>query len=111
ADVDRRRTVVVGDALRVDELPDPRGLDLAQADVGAGDGGDAPGGAPAVAVAHLQRPEILGRCRCSTATAGASPGASPPSPAPTSACARSSPRGSGSSSTRRASPTTTVRRR
>ena len=31
---------------------------------------------------------ISGRCRCSTATAGASPGRSPSSPAPMSACAR-----------------------
>src|SRR5207249_8343562 len=46
ADVDGRRAVVVGDALRVDQLPDPGGLDTAQADVGAGDGRDAPGEAP-----------------------------------------------------------------
>src|SRR5438034_9155530 len=59
ADVDGRRAVVVGDALRVDQLPDPGGLDTAQADVGAGDGGDAPGEAPAVAAEHRERPEVL----------------------------------------------------
>src|SRR2546426_3254459 len=59
ADVDGRRAVVVGDALRVDQLPDPGGLDTAQADVGAGDGGDAPGETPAVAVEHRERPEVL----------------------------------------------------
>src|SRR2546426_9054651 len=59
ADVDGRRAAVVGDALLVDQLPDPGGLDLAQADVGAGDGGDTPGETPAIAVEHRERPEVL----------------------------------------------------
>src|SRR2546428_2454266 len=59
ADVDGRRAAVVGDALLVDQLPDPGGLDLAQADMGAGDGGDAPGETPAVAVEHRGPPEGL----------------------------------------------------
>src|SRR5712691_10656831 len=59
ADVDGRRAVVVGDSLLVDQLPDPGGLHLAQADMGAGDGGDAPGETPAVAVEHRERPEVL----------------------------------------------------
>src|SRR2546426_2079098 len=59
ADVDGRRAAVVGDALLVDQLPDPGGLDLAEADMGAGDGGDAPGKTPAVAVEHRERPEVL----------------------------------------------------
>ena len=38
--------------------PDIVRIELAQADVGAADGGDGPGVAPAIAVEHRQRPEI-----------------------------------------------------
>ena len=56
--VDRRRAAVVGDALGLEELPDPLRLDPAQADVRGAGGRHAPGEAPAVAVEHRQRPEV-----------------------------------------------------
>ena len=57
-DLDGGRAAVVGHALLVDEVPDPPRLHPAEADVGAGERGDAPGEAPAVAVEHGERPEI-----------------------------------------------------
>src|SRR4030095_11044494 len=50
--------VVVGHALRLEQLPDAAGLDLPQADVRAAHCRHAPGEAPAVAVEHGQRPEV-----------------------------------------------------
>src|SRR3989441_7263107 len=43
----------------LEEIPDPFGVDLPEADVGARDRGHPPGEAPAVAVEHGQRPEVL----------------------------------------------------
>src|SRR5437660_3436546 len=60
ADVDGRRAVEVGHALALEQRPDPGRVDLAQTDVAAGHGGDAPGEAPAVAVEHGQRPQVDG---------------------------------------------------
>jgi len=40
ADLHGGRAVVVGDALRVDQVPDAAGSTLREADVGAGDRGD-----------------------------------------------------------------------
>ena len=42
----------------LDQREDHRRVDLAQADMGAADGGDRPGVGPAVAVEHRQRPQI-----------------------------------------------------
>ena len=50
----------VGDAVIGDGGQDVGGVDPAEADVGAGHGGDGPGEAPAVAVKHRQGPEIDG---------------------------------------------------
>ena len=55
-------------------------------------------------------PSICGRCRCSTATAGAFRGRWPPTPASTSACARSMPGSSSTRSGRTGSRTTAARR-
>ena len=52
-----RGAVEVGDALGVDQVPDQVRLDLADRQVPAGDRGDAPGEAPAVAVEHRLQPE------------------------------------------------------
>ena len=53
-----RRAAHVGHAMLGERLEDRPGLDLAQADVGAGLQGHAPGEGPAVAVEHRQGPEI-----------------------------------------------------
>ena len=44
--------------LRRDQAPDFSGIDRSKAHVGAADGGHGPGGAPAVAVEHGQRPQV-----------------------------------------------------
>ena len=55
---DGGRTVEVGDALGVDQLPDRVAADLAQAHLGAADRDQRPARAPAVAVEHRQRPQV-----------------------------------------------------
>ena len=53
-----RRAAHVGHAMLGERLKNRAGLDLAQADVGSGLQGHAPGEGPAVAVEHRQGPEI-----------------------------------------------------
>ncbi len=60
-DLDRRGGAVVRDALRLEELPDARGLGLSQAHVRGRRGGDGPRIRPPVAVKHRERPKVLGR--------------------------------------------------
>ena len=53
-----RRAAVVADLVLADRVEDRLGFHPPQADVGAGDGGDGPREAPAVAVEHRQRPQV-----------------------------------------------------
>ena len=55
---DHRRAAEMGHALVADQREDHRRVDLAQADMGAADGGHRPGERPAVTVEHRQGPQI-----------------------------------------------------
>src|SRR5439155_16996168 len=60
ADLDGGGAAVVRDGLGLEQLPDARGLDAPKTDVGARDRRHRPREAPAVAVEHRQRPEVVG---------------------------------------------------
>ncbi len=59
ADLNGWRRAVVGDPLRLEQLPDACRLNLSQADVRGRDGGDGPGIGPTVAVEHGEGPQVL----------------------------------------------------
>ena len=50
----------MGNAFFIQQIPDHVGIDSPQTDVCPADGRDRPGGAPAVAVEHRQRPQVAG---------------------------------------------------
>src|SRR5918997_1757176 len=58
-DLDGRGGAVVGDPLRLEELPDPGRLHLPQANVRGRDGRDGPREGPPVAVEHREGPQVL----------------------------------------------------